>query len=148
MQPFLVDISDIFFLLGEGKGESEASGGGGGSIFIENPKERGGGLLQEGERLRGREGVCGQLGNFFGGGGATYFFGGSTCPPSLQLPKASLIIWGNLRAAFLWSQVENSLAMSFWYFIVSGGLWVIGALQSFQCMFVPRMLVQEKSRRL
>ena len=37
---FLVDVSDIFyfFLLGEGKGESEV--GGGGSVFIENSRRR------------------------------------------------------------------------------------------------------------
>ena len=64
-----------------GKGESEASGGGGGGKFIENPRKGGGGVLQEGEGLRGREGVCGELGNF-GGGGAN-FFSGPKCPPSI-----------------------------------------------------------------
>ena len=44
------------------------------SIFIENPR-RGGGL-QEGEGSRGQEGVCGELGNFFFGGGFIFFFRG------------------------------------------------------------------------
>ena len=61
-----------FFCSGRGKGESEESGGGLGSIFIENPR-RGGGVLQEGEGLRAREGVCSELGN---GGGAKYFLRG------------------------------------------------------------------------
>ena len=68
----LVDVSDIFYFLcsGRGKGESEAPGGEGGGVFIENPR-RGG--LQDG---RGREGVCGELGNF-GGRGSKYFFWGA-----------------------------------------------------------------------
>ena len=68
-----------FFLLREGKGESKASGRGGGSIFIEKSR-KGAGVLQEGEGLRGREGVCGELGNL-GGGGANIFFSGPKCPP-------------------------------------------------------------------
>ena len=66
----LVDISDIFPCSGRGKGESEALGGGGVQFFIENPRREGG--LQE-AGLRGREGVCGDLGNW--GGGANIFFG-------------------------------------------------------------------------
>ena len=58
----LADVS-VFFCLGRGKGESEAPGGRGGSIFIEIP----GGGLQEGEGPMGREGVCGELGNWGGG---------------------------------------------------------------------------------
>ena len=57
---FLVDVSDIYFLffwLGEGEGGVRGVGGGGGSIFIENPRR--GGVLQEGEGPRGREGLCG-----------------------------------------------------------------------------------------
>ena len=47
----------------------------GGSFFlIENPRRGGGG------GPRGREGVCGELGNFFGGG-AKYFFSGPKRPP-------------------------------------------------------------------
>ena len=64
---------------------SEALGGrGGGPIFIENPR-RGGGL-QEGEGPRGREGVCGELGNLEGGGGGKFFFffSGPKCPPSIS----------------------------------------------------------------
>ena len=45
--------------------------GGGGSFFIENPREGGG----KREGPRGREGVCGELGNFWGGG-AKYFLRG------------------------------------------------------------------------
>ena len=51
-----------------GKGESEAPGGGG-SVFIENPTGEGG----FSRRGRGREGVCGELGNLGGGG---FFFCG------------------------------------------------------------------------
>ena len=57
--------------MGRRKGEREAPGGGGGSILIEYHR-RGG--LQEGEGLRGREGVCGELGN---GGGANFFVFGA-----------------------------------------------------------------------
>ena len=38
-----------------------------------------GGGLEEGEGPRGREGVCGELGNY--GGGAKYFLSGPKCPP-------------------------------------------------------------------
>ena len=69
----------IFSALGGGRG-SPRSREGGGLIFIENPRRGGGGFLQEGEGLRGREGVCGELGNL-GGGGAKYFFSGPECPP-------------------------------------------------------------------
>ena len=65
-EPYLVDVSDIFFFVfcsGRGKGESEAPGEGRESIFIEIPMRGGGGLLQEGEGPRGREGVYGKLGN-------------------------------------------------------------------------------------
>ena len=44
---------------------------GGDRFFIEKPR-RGGSPVQEGPR--GREGVCGELGNL-GGGGANIFFG-------------------------------------------------------------------------
>ena len=59
-----MDISDIFnfFLLGEGEGESEES-------------------QEGGEAGRGREGVCGKLGNW--GGGVIFFFSGLKCPPRL-----------------------------------------------------------------
>ena len=47
---YLVDVSDFFFfLLGEGKGESEALGRGRGSVFIENAR-RGGGSPRRGWR--------------------------------------------------------------------------------------------------
>ena len=77
-----MDVSDIsyFFLLGEGEGGARGTGGGRGiGFFVENPR-KGGGVLQEGEGLRGREGVCSELGNW-GGGGLNIFFG-PKCPPS------------------------------------------------------------------
>ena len=37
-------------------------------FFIENPRD-GVGVLQDGGWPRGREGACGELGNFLGGGG-------------------------------------------------------------------------------
>ena len=79
VETVLVDVSHIFyfFCLGRGKGESEAPGRGRGSIFYSKSQEGG---RQEGEGPRGREGVCGKLGN--GGGGAKYFFSGPKCPPS------------------------------------------------------------------
>ena len=64
---------DFFFCWGRGKGESEALGGGG--DVIENPRVGG---LQEGEEPRGQEGVCGELGNFFWGGGLNISFGSET----------------------------------------------------------------------
>ena len=64
---FLADVSDIFiFLLGEKKEGGVRGRREGGRFLIENPR-RGG--LQEGEGPRGREGVCGELGIFLGGGG-------------------------------------------------------------------------------
>ena len=63
----LMGVSDFFFRLGRGKGESEARGQGG-IGFIENPRRAPGGR-------RGREDVCGELGNF-GGGGLNIFFRG------------------------------------------------------------------------
>ena len=83
-----VDVSEIFyFFVGSGKGkeESEAPGGGGGGFgFIENPR-RGGGFPGEGPR--GREGVCSELGNFFGGGGALNIFFGAEMSTKLEMPK-------------------------------------------------------------
>ena len=49
---------------------------GGVGFFIENPTR--GGVSRRG---RGREGVCGELGNFLGGGGAKFFFSGPKRPP-------------------------------------------------------------------
>ena len=60
----------FFFLLGEGEGGARGPGGGGRyRFFIENPR-RGGGLQDGG---RGAERVCGELGNFFGGGIFLFF---------------------------------------------------------------------------
>ena len=49
---------------------------------------------------------------------------------ALKSPKISLIkgYFGDLRATFLRSLLENYFSMSFW---VSWGFWVTGALQSF-----------------
>ena len=68
-----MDVSDIFFLLGGGKGRGVRGARRGGWFFIENPRggvsrRRGGG----GER--GREGVCSKLAG--GGGGLNIFFQG------------------------------------------------------------------------
>ena len=64
----------FFFCLGRGKGEFEAPGGGGGiGLLFKFP---GGGGFQEGERPRGREGVCGELGNLLGVGCLIFFFRG------------------------------------------------------------------------
>ena len=56
---------DFFFLLGEGEGEVRGTRRGGDRFFSENPTG-GGGVSRMG---RGREGVCGKLGNFFCWGG-------------------------------------------------------------------------------
>ena len=71
----LVDVSDIFifFCSGSGKGESEAQGREGWDFLLKIP---GGGGSSGEEGLRCREGVCGELGNFEGGG-AKYFFLGA-----------------------------------------------------------------------
>ena len=84
----MVGVSDIFyfFLLGRGKGESEAPGGGGGVDFLLKILE-GGDLQREGPR--GREGVCSELGNFWGGGGQI-FFSGLKCPPSFIVTETSM----------------------------------------------------------
>ena len=55
----------LFFSAREGEGESEALGGGRGVRFLLKIPQ-GGGVSRRG---RGREGVCGELGNFWGGGG-------------------------------------------------------------------------------
>ena len=52
----------FFFGSGRGKGESEAPGGGLG-FLLQIP----GGAGEGRERPSGREGVCGELGNFWGG---------------------------------------------------------------------------------
>ena len=61
----------IFFGSGTGKGESEGTGSGGVDFLLKIPQGGGGGL-QEGPR--GREGVCGELGIFWGGGGELNIF--------------------------------------------------------------------------
>ena len=72
-----MDVPDIFFfLLGEGEGGVRGARRGGVHFLLKIPG--GGGGFQEG--LRGREGVCAELGNFGGGGGAKYFFSGPKRP--------------------------------------------------------------------
>ena len=56
----------LFFCSGGGRGSLRRREGGRGRFFLDNPR-RGG--LQEGEGPKGREGVCGELGNLRGGGG-------------------------------------------------------------------------------
>ena len=96
----LVDVSDIFYFFGSGrgKGESEAPGRGG-AIFIEF-RRKGGGFSRRGVGPRGGEGVCGELGNF-GEGGAKYFFLGLKCAPRSRLHHA-------LENTTLLGRVENS----------------------------------------
>ena len=71
----LVDVSDIFYFFCSGGGEGGVRGAGGGGgrgadFFIENPRKGGGGSPERvGAGARGREGVCGELGNLGGGGG-------------------------------------------------------------------------------
>ena len=57
----------LFFLLGEGEGGVRGVGRDGGGRFLLKSQEGGGGVLLEGEGPRGREGVCGGLGNLEGG---------------------------------------------------------------------------------
>ena len=71
----LVDVSILFIFCsaqGRGMGESEVPGGVGGSVSHWKSRGR---LPEEerGWRARGQEGVCGEFG---GGAGAKYFFGG------------------------------------------------------------------------
>ena len=69
-----MEVSDLFlFCSGREKGGSprRQEGGKGDRFLIENPR-RGGGSRSG----RGREGVCGELGNFFWGGGLNFFFRG------------------------------------------------------------------------
>ena len=73
----------LFFLLGEGEGGIR--GAGGGDRFLLKVPGRGG-ILQEGEGPRRREGVCGKLGNW--GGGAKFFFSGPKRPPRVDLQGA------------------------------------------------------------
>ena len=72
----------FFSARGGGRGSPRRQEGGGGIHFL--LKIPGGGGFQEGPR--GREGVCGELGNL-GGGGAKYFFSGPKRPPSKFVKK-------------------------------------------------------------
>ena len=72
----------LFFLLWEGEGGVRGAGRQGGSVFLLKIPG-GGGSPEDGRGPRGREGVCSELGNFRGGGGAKYFFSVPKCPPRL-----------------------------------------------------------------
>ena len=65
----------LFFLLGDGVGGVRSAGREGGGRFLMKVPGEGGGFSREGEGPRGREGVCGELGNSFGGGLNIFFRG-------------------------------------------------------------------------
>ena len=76
---FLVDVSDIFIfvLLAEGgEGVRSARTGGGIGVSLKVPAGGGGVFPRRG---RGREGACGESGNW-GGGGLNFFFGPEMSP--------------------------------------------------------------------
>ena len=77
------------FLLGEGKGGVRGVGRGGvGRFLLKIPG--GGRVLQEGEVLSGREGVCSELWGL-GGEGAKHLFSGPKCPSSVPFPLPSFL---------------------------------------------------------
>ena len=84
-QMFLVEVSDIFIFSARWRGKRESEAPGGGGIGFLSKMSRGGGVSRWG---RGREGVCGKLGNWGGGGGAKYFLSGPKRPPSVRWPRA------------------------------------------------------------
>ena len=98
----------LVFLLGEGEGESEAPGRGGFHFLLKIPG-RGGGF-QEGPR--GREGVCGELGNLGGGGGRlNIVFGAETSTKIITScfcfgELFSVIITGNFTAWHSWGRTR------------------------------------------
>ena len=70
----------FFSARGGGRGSRGAGGRWGIGFLLKSP----GGGPPGREGPRGREGVCSELGNFWGGGGgggAKYFFSGPKCPP-------------------------------------------------------------------
>ena len=68
-------------MLGEGEGSPRHREGGGGDwLYIENPRTGG-----SPRGARGREGVCGELGNLGRGGAKYVFFSGPKCPPRKRL---------------------------------------------------------------
>ena len=77
----------VFSARGGGRGSLRRREGGGVGFFLKIP---GGGVSRRGEGPRGREGVCGELGNWGGGGGGLnfFFFSGPKCPPSLKMLSA------------------------------------------------------------
>ena len=73
---YLVDVSDIFFPAQEvGRGCLRRREGWGIGFLLKIPG--GGGTSPGREGPRGREGVCGELGNFGEGGGLIFFFSGA-----------------------------------------------------------------------
>ena len=86
----LVDVSDYFYFFsarGGGRGSPRRREQGGGSTLNWKSQEGSPG----GEGPRGREGVCGEIGEL-GGGRAKYFFFGPKCPPSSSLPKKAMVV--------------------------------------------------------
>ena len=83
-----MDVSDIFYFFRSEreKGESEAPGGGGIRCLLKIP----GGARGFLGGARGREGICGELGNLRGGGGLNIFFLGPKRPPRKSRPVISL----------------------------------------------------------
>ena len=70
----LVDVSDFFFFC-SGRGKGAVRGAGRGDRFLLN-SQYGGGVLQEGEGPRGREGRClWRIGEFGRGGWLNIFLG-------------------------------------------------------------------------
>ena len=87
-----MDVSDFFiFSARGGRGEFEAPGRGGGDRFLIENAKRGG--FPGGEGPRGREGVCGELGNFLGGGGLN-IFSGPKCLPSVNVIQSAKNVLG------------------------------------------------------
>ena len=90
----------IFFLLGEGEGGVQGAGREGGRFFfLENPR-------REGKGPRGREGVCGKLGNWEGG--AKFFFFGAEMPTKTSVPFA---VNGEWETALYTPQVLGGAAL-------------------------------------
>ena len=85
---FLVDVSVFFFFFlpfGERERGVRGAGERGVGLLLKIPA--GGGVLQEGPR--GRDGVCGESGTFFWGGGAKFFFFGAETSTKSSISKES-----------------------------------------------------------
>ena len=101
---FRIFIIIIIIIICSGRGNGESERRGGGIDFL--LKFPGGGGLQEGggERPRGQEGFCGELG-ILGGGGVKYFFFG---PEMSTKFYAELIQECFLNGAYLQLQIQTS----------------------------------------